>query len=225
LLGWIVAGFFALVCLWRFLVPSGRGTAVLFAALYTLHAILIFAPDALQILPVRFIVWLLPVFDAPFRISALAFLGGALCWRCRAHLRFEARWLAVALAVLTAGIACHQWSFAMPLALPYVVLYLGFRLPFQKIARLGDYSYGIYIFSFPLQQLLVQFGFARAGLSAYLAISLVLSLAVGIISWFCIEKPTLDLGHKLGTWRPAFFRRLRACQGEVSVGSTAPAHS
>ncbi len=205
--GWIVAAFFAVVCLWRVLVPSGRGTAVLFAFVYALHAVLTFAPQALQVLPMRLVLWLLPVFDEPFRISALAFLGGALCWRYRTLLRWETRWLLLATTALAVGVACGQWSFVMPLALPYVVLFLGARLPFQKVERWGDFSYGIYLFSFPLQQLLTHYGVARAGLPIYLAASLAFSITAGVLSWFCVEKPALALGRHLAAWRPAFIPR------------------
>ena len=209
--GWIVAGFCAAVCVWRALVPAGRGAAVLFAALYALHAVLAFAPDALQFLPLRLVVWLLPVMTPDFRlVSALAFLGGTLCWRYRAQLRWEKRWFFLALAVLAAGVVARQWVLVMPLALPYAVLFLGLRLPFEKAGRWGDFSYGIYLFSFPLQQVLIWAGLARAGLPALLAASLALSLAVGVASWFCVEKPALRLGRRLGAWQPAFSRRRTA---------------
>ena len=220
-LGWIVAGFFAAVCVWRVVMPAGRGVVVLFALVYAFHSVLTFAPDALQILPVRLLVWLLPIFDIPFRVSALAFHGGTLCWRYHALLRWDTRWFLLAAGALTTGVLCGQWSFVMPLALPYVVLFLGARLPFQNVERWGDFSYGIYIFSFPLQQLLVHWGGARAGLPVYLAASLVLSVAAGVLSWFCVEKPALRLGRKLGAWRPVFSRRQAAAPKASPILSSA----
>ncbi len=222
--GWVVAAFFAVVCVWRVLMPAGRGAAVLFAVVYALHAVLTFAPQALQILPVRLVIWLLPVFDEPFRVSAVAFLGGTLCWRYRAQFRWETRWLLLATTALAASVTCGQWSFIMPLALPYVVLFLGARLPFQKVERWGDFSYGIYIFSFPLQQLLAHWGVAGASLPVYLAASLALSIAAGVLSWFCVEKPALRLGRRLGAWRPAFtLRRTTAPIASSPPPSVAPA--
>ena len=178
----------------------------------------------MQILPSRFILWLLPAFHPFWRISALAFLSGMLCWRYRGFLRFEIRWLALALAILVAGVWLGQWPLVMPLALPYVVLFLAARLPFQKVERWGDFSYGIYIFSFPLQQLLTHWGVARAGLPVYLAASLALSIAAGVVSWFCVEKPALALGRRLGAWRPAFSRRpASAPTASPTPPSAAPA--
>jgi peptidoglycan/LPS O-acetylase OafA/YrhL len=123
-----------------------------------------------------------------------------LCWRYRAHLKWNGRVALLAAALLLAGICGQQWRLVMPLALPYLVLYLAARLPFQKMERWGDYSYGIYIFSFPIQQLLYFHGLHRLGFAAYLAASLILSLAAGILSWWLVEKPALRLGRKLAAW-------------------------
>jgi peptidoglycan/LPS O-acetylase OafA/YrhL len=148
--------------------------------------------------------WSLPAIwfavQPAWRISALAFLGGMLCWRYRAHLKWNGRVALLAAAVLLAGICGQQWRLVMPLALPYLVLYLAARLPFQKMERWGDYSYGIYIFSFPIQQLLYFHGLHRLGFAAYLAASLILSLAAGVLSWWLVEKPALRLGRKFGAW-------------------------
>ena len=220
----LVLAFAALAGVWRLLVPPGRGTTALFVILYLSGLLVTFCPGVFEILPLSAVVWLVPVFHPLWRISSLAFLGGMLCWRYRDRLRFEARWLALALAVLGAGIWLRQWTLVMPLALPFVVLFLGARLPFQKVGRWGDFSYGIYIFSFPLQQLLAQWGVHRAGLPAYLAASLALSIAAGVLSWFCVEKPALRLGRRLGAWRPAFnLHRLFAAKAAPIPPSAAPA--
>jgi peptidoglycan/LPS O-acetylase OafA/YrhL len=200
----LVLAFAAVAGVWRCLVPTGRGTTVLFAGIYVCSLLVTFCPWVFEFLSLSFVVWLLPVFHPIWRVSVLTFLAGMLCWRYREQLRFETRWLVIAIAVLITGIWLRQWHLVMPLALPYVVLFLGARLPFQKVDRYGDFSYGIYIFSFPLQQLLTHWGVPRAGLPVFLAASLVLSIAAGVVSWFCVEKPALLLGRRLGAWRPTF---------------------
>jgi hypothetical protein len=117
---------------WRCLVPTGRGTTVLFAGIYVCSLLVTFCPWVFEFLSLSFVVWLLPVFHPIWRVSVLTFLAGMLCWRYREQLRFEARWLVIAIAVLITGIWLRQWHLVMPLALPYVVLFLGARLPFQK---------------------------------------------------------------------------------------------
>jgi hypothetical protein len=128
----LVLAFAAVAGVWRCLVPTGRGTTVLFAGIYVCSLLVTFCPWVFEFLSLSFVVWLLPVFHPIWRVSVLTFLAGMLCWRYREQLRFETRWLVIAIAVLITGIWLRQWHLVMPLALPYVVLFLGARLPFQK---------------------------------------------------------------------------------------------
>lgn len=198
--GWLAAGFATVAFLWRVLLPRGHGLLTAFVTLFACEFALQIAPAAFAWMP-RSLAVAGFLLEPVRRISTLAFLGGMLLWRYRAHLRWDARLFAIAAAVLVAGVWFKRWHLAMPLALPYAVLFLAARLPFQKVERWGDFSYGIYIFSFPIQQLLAHFGLHRAGFAAYLAGSVVLSIAAGMLSWWLVEKPALRLGRKLGAWQ------------------------
>lgn len=208
--GSMVLAFVAVALLWRAFVPPGYGAAILFGLLYFVELASQFFPGVLGHRPESFALWLRFVFHPLWRLSGLAFLGGMLCWHYRAYLRWNTPAFLAACAVLLAGIAGHQWRLAMPLGLPYVVLFLAARLPFQKFERLGDYSYGIYIFSFPLQQLLYFWGVQKLGFATYVGASIALSLGAGALSWWLIEKPMLRLGRKFGAWNFEFFGTSRA---------------
>lgn len=120
-----------------------------------------------------------------FRIAYLAgvngflFLAGASLGMSRARPP-----LAAALAAMV-FLATPAWF----LGLPLIVLRLGGvdapRLPV-------DLSYGLYIYSFPLQQLLAQ----QHQLN--LATSLALTLPFALASWILVEKPALKLKARLG---------------------------
>ena len=56
--------------------------------------------------------------------------------------------------------------------------------------RYGDFSYGIYIYAFPIQQVAAQH-FGSMGWAFNLAVSLPLLLACAALSWFTIERPAL----------------------------------
>lgn len=199
----MTAAFLAATCLWRLLVRPGWGVPVLFGLIY-LGAILSAAvPTWPQSVP-RNLHFLLPPFtmSALWHPTALAFLGGMMCWRFRDHLRWDWRLFALGLALLVAGAWLRAWNLVMPIAMPYCALYLAARLPFRGLERMGDYSYGIYIFSFPIQQLLIEWGVHRHGVGVLIAASMAASIVAGAISWFVIEKPALRLGRKLGAWKP-----------------------
>jgi peptidoglycan/LPS O-acetylase OafA/YrhL len=80
---------------------------------------------------------------------------------------------------------------------PYLVLFAGlsWRGPLRHVSRVGDFSYGVYIWSWPVQQIALLHVSSNSP-AAVLAISLPLSLALAFISWRYIEKPALRLKSK-----------------------------
>ncbi len=62
------------------------------------------------------------------------------------------------------------------------------RLAVEKTARTHDLSYGMYLYAFPIQQIiLVEFGHGL-GFAAYVALSVLCTLLVALTSWTWIEK-------------------------------------
>jgi peptidoglycan/LPS O-acetylase OafA/YrhL len=86
------------------------------------------------------------------------------------------------------------------IALSIAVLISGRLLPevFQKIASKNDYSYGIYLYAFPVQQTLAHAGFQHQGFIVYNLLTLLLTFACAFASWHLLEKQVL----KLKTWGP-----------------------
>lgn len=80
---------------------------------------------------------------------------------------------------------------AFVVALAYAVFYLGFaRIPGAlAYNRLGDYSYGMYIYAFPVQQTVAEMG----GLTplSNLALAFPITLTLAVLSWHFIEAPAL----------------------------------
>jgi peptidoglycan/LPS O-acetylase OafA/YrhL len=64
--------------------------------------------------------------------------------------------------------------------------------PVHRFHRLGDPSYGIYILSFPAQQLLVYVGFSPDPI-VFFAVAAPVSVALGYLSWWLVEKPGMQL--------------------------------
>jgi peptidoglycan/LPS O-acetylase OafA/YrhL len=57
----------------------------------------------------------------------------------------------------------------------------------------GDFSYGMYLFAFPVQQTIVHFGGAVLSLPLNIAICFVVTLCCAAISWHLVEHPALQL--------------------------------
>jgi peptidoglycan/LPS O-acetylase OafA/YrhL len=77
----------------------------------------------------------------------------------------------------------------------YLVLYLAARLPTwtHRVGARNDYSYGVYIYGFLVQQMLAFFGVHEWGYVPYVLIALVVTGGFAWLSWHGIEKHALAL--------------------------------
>lgn len=80
------------------------------------------------------------------------------------------------------------------LMIPYMILAFGFRSTplISDAGSRGDFSYGIYLYSFPLQQAILQTSATTNPISVFLT-SALLSLACAFFSWHYVERPALLL--------------------------------
>jgi len=88
-----------------------------------------------------------------------------------------------------------------PILIAYITVYLGLLEPRRsKLISSGDYSYGVYLYGFPVQQALVATRGA-AGIHWYINFPLALTLAVllAMASWHVVEKHAARL-------RPLLFK-------------------
>ncbi|WP_414450234.1 acyltransferase family protein [Burkholderia sp. 22PA0099] len=85
-------------------------------------------------------------------------------------------------------------------AMVYTILWLACRLPqwARRIGSKNDYSYGIYVFGFLVQQLLAYVGAYLHGFVFFLAASVVLTYVCAWFSWHLVEKRALELKN----WGP-----------------------
>jgi len=128
------------------------------------------------------------------RLVALFFTGASLqLLRDRVPLSGGA--FAIALAGLVAALRWQGYALvAYPLLLAYVVLWLAL-VPggvLRAYNRLGDYSYGFYLWQFPIQQWVV---LTHPGITQPLLLlgSLPAALALAVASWHLVESPALAL--------------------------------
>jgi peptidoglycan/LPS O-acetylase OafA/YrhL len=123
-----------------------------------------------------------------------AFLFGAAFFVNREHIRLSIP-LAVALLLSTYFIKDPNFGrmYTQP-AFAYATLCLSLHpaLFFRPFTRIGDYSYGLYIYAFPLQQQIVFYHPGIHWLVGF-AVTYPIILGVAILSWHFIEKPALGL--------------------------------
>lgn len=138
-----------------------------------------------------------------FARLALFFMGGALVrlavekWG-RQVLRPDVAVGLVVLHVLLQQLRPDNIYYFAWFTLPYVVLVIGMASTpyFRRAARFGDLSYGMYLWAFPVQQLVVLW-IGPQRMLVNLTIVAVVTAALAFVSWHAVEKPSLALKDKL----------------------------
>ena len=76
------------------------------------------------------------------------------------------------------------------LAVPYLVLaFAESSTPIlRRAGRFGDPSYGMYLWAFPIQQLILSSRFSHLSLEMNILLVFILSISAGFVSWHFIEK-------------------------------------
>ena len=92
----------------------------------------------------------------------------------------------------------------------------------QHWERFGDFSYGVYIFAWPLMMFCCYFGLQNAGMLPYFAVIVVATHAIAFCSWHLVEKPAMSLKD----WSPsaalAALRRPGDSPADDSTAVSAP---
>lgn len=142
---------------------------------------------------------LVPFFADPYRVTLpLIFLFGACLAVYSKKIPLDDR-----LGILSGAVFLFSLFFGglgvigYP-AIAYFVLWGAARLPasFRKIGATNDFSYGIYVYGFLVEQVLAYFGVYRFGYLPYALLALVITVGCAWLSWHLIEKPALSLKDK-----------------------------
>jgi peptidoglycan/LPS O-acetylase OafA/YrhL len=124
---------------------------------------------------------------------ALSFSAGCLCFVYREKVPFSGWIFGGCLILLASSVPFGLFRVATPIFMPYAVLWLAFALPFSRFEAKGDFSYGTYIYAFPVQQALALAQVQEAGFAVYFGASLGITLLLAILSYRLVEAPCLRL--------------------------------
>lgn len=131
---------------------------------------------------------------APGHILVLSFLFGVAFYLLRWSIPASTL-LALASGASVAALAWHEaLTFLVPLPATYFTVFLGLQNP-RKVffLRGADYSYGMYLYGFPIQQTLVAVVAFVWPWWLHLAASLTLASLFAFVSWHLVEKQALVL--------------------------------
>jgi len=144
-------------------------------------------------------VYLLTVPQPTYLRLAAMFLAGAFCYINRDRVPASG-WLFLASAVL-AWLLRHTpfYPYAFGIAEIAFVFWFAYRLRWHGYNRFGDYSYGIYLWGFPMQQVVAHFLPTTLPVTNA-AISLPLAIVMAVVSWHLVEKPVIALKSAPKRW-------------------------
>jgi peptidoglycan/LPS O-acetylase OafA/YrhL len=137
----------------------------------------------------------------PGRVLVFSFVAGVAIYAYR-HIVPWSRELAAGmflLSILLLNVHGGPYFVAPPLA--YVTVYLGLLNP-KKPSFLGssDYSYGIFLYGYPIQQAVASVGPWVHSWYLNLLLSFPFIVLFSIFSWHVVEKRALSLRHPLARW-------------------------
>lgn len=129
------------------------------------------------------------------RLTTFFFAGAALyLWRNRVPMRADLFMLGLILCC-TFPILRSWQAIVLPTAGLYCLFYIGTRQRpvLNRIGRSNDLSYGIYLYAWPIQQLLCQYCVGPGRPWTLTAATLPVVAVVAAASWVLIERPALRL--------------------------------
>lgn len=132
------------------------------------------------------------------RLAASFFIGAALYFH-KDRIRYHGGIALLFVAIIFFTKFTPPSLYLYALLLPYIILYLAsVNIPWlDNITRHGDFSYGIYIYAFPVQQLLVHWSNNSISVTMLFIGSLAITLPIAVLSWKFVEEPALR------RWKPA----------------------
>jgi peptidoglycan/LPS O-acetylase OafA/YrhL len=131
------------------------------------------------------------VWAPPGQLLVVAFLAGIVLYLYRDVVPCDARLFLLACAATLYFLHSDKLVSLAVVPLAYATVFLGVINPKKTILLRGDYSYGLYLFAYPIQQGCVMlFPSLRNTLGCFL-VALPLSFAYAIFSWHCVENPIL----------------------------------
>jgi peptidoglycan/LPS O-acetylase OafA/YrhL len=143
-------------------------------------------------LPIDTSIWF-PIYRSELAHHFLAFTLGAAAYVYSDRIPVNRGTVVLAATLLIGVMATRTYGTFGIFPFAYLILVLGAALPFTKLNTTTDLSYGLYIYAFPVQQMLASFGLNRAGLLPYLTLTVVVTTGLAFLSWRLVEKPAMRL--------------------------------
>ena len=126
------------------------------------------------------------------------FLAGVLFYLYRDQIKFNWMMALLSFTVIILSLLFGQFHFVFAIFGSYFIFYIAYHpnINLQKFSNYGDASYGMYIFAFPIQQVISLYLHGSVTPFINFIITFPIVLLLSYSSWHFLEKPMLKLKNK-----------------------------
>ena len=134
----------------------------------------------------------------PYTELAVYFLIGNLCYHFRNRIIIRNYWLPIILLTWWPGLHSPFHDLALFLLIPALVLFLSSSQAkwIHAITPKSDLSYGLYVWAFPIEQLVANYLY-RGNFTLRFLLILLFTTSIAFLSWNLVEKPALKLKKRI----------------------------
>lgn len=180
-----------------YIAVAGFGLAGLLTRRWFLPTLMVLAAVSAALLPPMTFPGAWTIQQAVARF-AMMFIAGALLNQFRDVI--PARWslVAVSLAIVAGASLLPDYRVIGAIPLAYAIIVSGSLVHNKRLRLRTDLSYGVYIYAFPTQQLLIIiFGASVLKPVVFFPLATLATLPLAALSWLLVEKPALSLKARL----------------------------
>ncbi|MBT9330251.1 acyltransferase family protein [Paracidobacterium acidisoli] len=128
------------------------------------------------------------------------FLAGSIFHLYGGATLLRRSWLVAAgILLIASNFIPHAYVITLPTCGAYLLFGLAY-LPLLhplNLGRYGDFSYGTYLYAYPIEQLIVMYGGGKMAPFKLFLIAAPIALCVGALSWFLVERHFLSRNSQL----------------------------
>jgi len=124
-------------------------------------------------------------------VSPLVFFyAGMLCYVYREYIILKWQYACVCIILLLIASKLHILTYGLYVLFPYILLVFWYNCrPVTRISVLGNFSYGMYLWAYPIQQTFILASGNRMSPISNIILSLPMAIIMGMVTFYAIEKP------------------------------------
>lgn len=155
----------------------------------------------------------------------LYYFAGMVFYAYRKDILLDKHYAMISFVMLYLNILLGQYTLPFSIFGSYLIMYIAFskKIRLSNFSKYGDFSYGVYIYGFPIQQTVTHFYGGTMNPYVNMAISYPVTVLFAAASWYFVEKPCMKL-KKYWKWtadegvKKQFYRMQETIRGFFSIG-------